>query len=315
MIIYLCVFLIILFAELDPNRDNMIFHFNNETYLTEIIEKINLLKSELEPIIINVFYNLMYYTSYLQIKINKLKNILAPHLEKLKKYLKPNTNDDTKIIKKYIKGLDKNGNIVNDIIVLDNYAIDIMRERFNEGTYTCLLCDKISDTNCINYVYYEKMPNTLDYVVSNVSFIRIELEHENITYTLNLKTPEYNYYIVNNCLNQTFFKYYLKNVLNVPINETNFNYMLTIIDNNVFIIYMTQDDYIIINENDYSVHSKNCPEINSNKSTNHIINNSVVDTFNVDDNEPNDSVKSNETNDSIESNKTDDDFIKIEKIN
>jgi hypothetical protein len=54
-----------------------------------------------------------------------------------------------------------------------------------------------------------------------------------------------------------FFKYYLKKVLNVQFNEDNFNYKLTIIDDNVNIITIDETQYIIFNQNDYNIKSIN----------------------------------------------------------
>jgi hypothetical protein len=68
-----------------------------------------------------------------------------------------------------------------------------------------------------------------------------------------LKDDTYNYYIVNNSLNQNFFKYYLKNVLKVPINEANFDYTVSIIDHNVNILTLLPHQHIVFNEHDYTV--------------------------------------------------------------
>ena len=96
--------------------------------------------------------------------------------------------------------------------------------------------------------------------------------HENKIYSINLKNNKYNYYIVNNCLNQLFLKYYLKNVLKTQINPDTFDYKLSIIDNNVNIMTLLPNQYIIIMEDDYQIHS--VPNDTHSENNNVVINNS-----------------------------------------
>ena len=82
-----------------------------------------------------------------------------------------------------------------------------------------LVSDKNEETGCINKIYYKDIVSTIEYKLSKINFMMIELEHEGNKHTIELKNDIFNYYIVNNFLNQNFFKYYLKNILKVPINE------------------------------------------------------------------------------------------------
>jgi len=82
----------------------------------------------------------------------------------------------------------------------------------------------------------------------------VELEHKNEKHRIELKNDMYNYYIVNNSLNQNFFKYYLKNVQKTAIDDNNFDYTVYIIDHNVNIININQYQYIIIEEDGYKIY-------------------------------------------------------------
>jgi hypothetical protein len=102
-------------------------------------------------------------------------------------------------------------------------------------------------------VFYEKIPKNIDYKVSKIKFISIELDYNNNKYLIELKTSDKNYYIVNNYLNELFFKYYIKNILNLSVNQNNFDYSVTIIDNDANIIYLLPHQSIKINENNYEI--------------------------------------------------------------
>ena len=83
---------------------------------------------------------------------------------------------------------------------------------------------------------------------SNVRFLSINLTHNNKTYEINLKTDEHDFHVEHMKLNASFFHYYLTQVLKVEIheNENDFQYTLTIIDDNVNVIEFTHHDYIVL---------------------------------------------------------------------
>ncbi len=142
------------------------------------------------------------------------------------------------------------------------------------------------------------MPSTVDYTTSKIKFMMIELEHDGNKYAIDLKNDETNYYIVNNSLNQNFFKYYLKNVLKVSINTEKFDYIVTIIDHNANFITLLPHQHIIFNEHDYTVFPVS----------------EIIDTP-IHDNIP--SISDSSNNDeqtSIDSDKSDD-FVKLEVDN
>ena len=216
-----------------------IFKYNSiNTFINKIKEKIT-------PLIIAIGYNCLYLFSLCNIKFNIINR-------QIMSYLKKNKILTEEIIFTLVL-IDENGNEINKIV---KNNIEFIESECMPHNYSGLfLMDKNVETECVNYVFYTNFPTTFDYKVSKISFMSIELEYENKFYSINLKNNKYNYYIVNNCLNQLFFKYYIKNVLKKQINTDTFDYKLSIIDNNVNIITVLPNQYIIIMEDDYQIHS------------------------------------------------------------
>ena len=188
----------------------------------------------MNTIIINITYNSLYIFSVCQIKTNKLNKIISNMIT---------TKENTFFY------LVNNGDIIKKINKINSQ--DII-----EKDIWLLLCDKPSKNNCTNKVYYEKLPKTIDYKLSEISFIMIELEYKNQTHTIELKNSNYNYYIVNNCLNENFFKYYVKNILKLKIDKV-FDYNVNIVDNNINCIKLLSTQCLVFNKNNYEIKNKN----------------------------------------------------------
>jgi len=274
MNIFLAFLLITLGAEFMGFRIiNVNFPINYEVYLSEIFEKMveiyKYTKDKSSPLIIKISYNLLYYFSVCQIQVNKIKIMLEPYEKKFMDYLKAN-NIIVEIKTQILNIIDKNGNIITKLVISDKtHTLNLFEQILvSDSVSGAELSDKNIETGCVNKIYIERAAITkdtkLDYKVSKINFMMVELEHKNEKYILELKNDEHNYYIVNNCLNQNFFKYFLKNVLKVEINENNFDYKVTIIDHNVNFITLLPEQFIIINENDYSIYPVLNTTVNSN---------------------------------------------------
>lgn len=242
---YLIIIAIIVGLELS----NVSFRFpiDHEIYVNSVI------KNKLTPYVINIGYNLLYLFSVSQIQINKVVKLINPYVKKVTKYLKEN------ILKKEIKKqtieiIDKNGN-VNLISLTREYPLQLLLNNMfiAEKPEGILVSDKNEETGCINKIYYKDIVSTIEYKLSKINFMMIELEHEGKKYIIELKNDIFNYYIVNNSLNQIFFKYYLKNVLKVPVNEDKLDYTVTILDHNINFVTLLPEQYIILNEHDYTI--------------------------------------------------------------
>lgn len=287
---------------------NLRFPIHYEIYINYLFEKIEglkyqyiYLKEKIVPVIIKLGYNLLYGFSVCQIQMNKIINMIVPHVKRLKKYLNDN-NIIVEVKVQILNIINKNG-IINKKMIISEKAHDLSQicEYIfdDENVSGVVLHEKNNDTNCVNRIYMEKCPELkegkLDYKLSKISFMMVEIEHNNKKYTIELKNDEHNYYIVNNSLNQNFFKYYLKNILKASTNDDNFDYTVTIIDHNVNFITLLPEQYIIFNEDDYTIF----PISETNKPTNYV---DISDTTN------------NDEQDSIDSDKSDG-FVKLEPDN
>jgi hypothetical protein len=91
---------------------------------------------------------------------------------------------------------------------------------------------------------------------SDIKFMLVEIKiGENKTYKIDLKTNEYNFYLVGNKFTKDFFVYYLINHLNIgetDLNEANIS--IKIIDHNVENFQMNftdRNESIVLRKNDY----------------------------------------------------------------
>ena len=216
-----------------------------------IVGNYDYLIDQISPKIINLGYNLLYGVSVCQIQINKVTNMLVPYM----KYLKNNNVINPVIKHVIVKIIDKNCNVDNIICVQNATDLKSCLQLFDENNHEgVFIFDKNHDLGYINKIYYEQIPSTIDYKESTVNFMATEIDYRNVKYLIGLKNEVHNYYIVNNSLNQNFFKYYLKNELNLLIDDdTNFDYTVKIIDDNANLITLLPYQSIIFNQLDYTI--------------------------------------------------------------
>lgn len=255
------LFYLLLIGGLFIYRNN--YQDNYEKMLNKIIVKWNKLKLNIEKNelikekTINISFKCIYYYSLCQIVCNKINNIISPVVvsswKQLTTYLK-DKNIIVDVKTQLLKIIDKNGNVENNIIISDECEIQLSKALFDNEIHSgIVLYDKNIETGITNGIFYESFPETLHYKVSNIKFMSIELEHDKNIFAIDLKNNIHNYYIVGNSLNQNFFKYFIKNVIKTNINEDNFDYKVTIIDDNVNFITLQPNQRIIIGKNDYHI--------------------------------------------------------------
>ena len=202
-------------------------------------------------------YNLVYCYSLAQIKYNKIKNVVNTLSNTIINTL-INSSKIT-ILKKekiYIITTYDSGSKVNELILNLNDSLDIANCLLeNKDNFDLIIVsDKKGGSEQINYIHYTEFPQILDdYKHSTIKFFSVELEYKDTIHSIELTNENYNHYIVNNVLNKHFFKYYLTNVLNIEIDKNTFDYNLSVIDHNVNIVELTQNDSLIIKENNYEL--------------------------------------------------------------
>lgn len=222
----------------------------------------NFLINKMTNLAIELGYNTLYVYSVCQIKYNKyykkINNVINPYITQIGNYINKFKKLEKFKKRRLFKVIDNNGNILKSHFVEGNLnQIDYTHlKSITSNDKILLLCDKTeseSETAYINNIFFTEFPETFDFKELTYSFMMIELEYKQQKYVIDLKNNEFNYYIVNNSLNQTFFKYYLKNILNKKIDEDDFDYSVTIIDNCINIISLLPNQYIIFNEDDYKI--------------------------------------------------------------
>jgi len=110
-------------------------------------------------------------------------------------------------------------------------------------------------------VVFYSIPENQQHDVSikrcNYTFIQVILKlsynDSDIEYKINLRDNVNNYYIVNNRLNSIFFGYFLKKEFGVDYDIKNMSYKLSIMDHEVQQIALTENNEIILLENEYTV--------------------------------------------------------------
>lgn len=203
--------------------------------------------------LLNIFsiwlYNLFFYFSKCQIFLNKI-NVL-PFFNKILCKIKKRSNDQYEYINI------NNGNIITHTNNTYLYSLDMKYDFFiHKKTNNDDICNYLNEKIIYNIDNYN---HNSDFEPSNIKFMLIEFYIGKNNYKINLKTDDYNFYLINNKLTKDFFIYYIKNRLyindNININDECY---VKIIDHNICInkiVFTDKNEYILIKKDDYSLHN------------------------------------------------------------
>ena len=199
-----------------------------------------------------IFYKFIYLYSKIQIEIKKYNKKVYPIASSIVNLLKKcniivNPKD---LIELYndVKCIFKNEiNDINDASIIIK-ALDIK--------YDLCICSFYKDSTIdkVCYDYKDIIEGIREYIISNVKFISLFVIYQDTQYFFELMNTEYNFYIVNNKINQTFIKYYLQNILNVSLKDNVFEYILCGCDQNADVFTLIQEDIIIIELDSYRIY-------------------------------------------------------------
>jgi len=158
-----------------------------------------------QEMIVSISYNLIYLYSKAQILYANLIRVVNKKIEENPNLLKLRNDLDLLLKPKsgIITMLDyiKNGNSVN---ITSDTECDFMVYSWLDNT-----------KNCVNKKLVYDLKEPLSFTeVSDIKFLLIELKvGENNSHKIDLKTDEFNFYLVGNSFTKQFFIYYLKQIV------------------------------------------------------------------------------------------------------
>jgi hypothetical protein len=233
-------------------------------------------KVNIEDIAINIYIRLLYFYSFIQIQYSKyikpyLKQLCIGNWKKTSVDLEEHNEDgEDDMMSKMLLIQD------GEVITSRAYNLSKLDELYlNDGVEYDLLVfithDNSNNTNNKEttrtrvplYSIYKEVPAIVDgRKVTSYSFLTMELViyigEEQKKYEVDLNDgTRYNFYIVNNVLNASFWLFYVKQFLLLNdlknINADNFKYKLTIIDDTADLIEVDETKSIVFNENKYLI--------------------------------------------------------------
>ena len=235
----------------------------------------NKIRNNVKSLGIKFIYNLIYIYSFAQIKCNQIYNYALPFFNESKNDC---VNNETRIEifntkmhlfsifdKEYLESFEKLTNLSQEF----SNAINIQKFKKN-----LIIVSELSNvTNSTNKCINKKILYSLDlencdraFAASEITFIALYLNYNDVRYNINLKTDTFNYYLVGNVINIDFLRYYVKYILNNStfiIKDTDTaSYKLELMDHNVNMIELNAEQSIIIEKNGYNItNTKNSDEL------------------------------------------------------
>jgi len=218
-------------------------------------------KNNLEPKIFYIAYNIIYYYSCFEIYLNKTRIYIKPYIINILKCVKY-------FLKKYnIIDCNKECNKECNELVLEffyqgNLLTSLNFDKNNRDInidkaplkYDFIICSDSTMTNkiCVSNIHHY-FEYDFDFEKTNFTFMSLQLLYKENNYTIELKNDKHNFYIVNNVLDNNFFTYYLKYILNIDNLEKDISYKLELVDQDVNVLLLTDKDNIIVNKQDYTI--------------------------------------------------------------
>lgn len=196
-------------------------------------------------LLINSSYNFINFISKLQIYFNNVN-------KQIDQLIKQNP-----VLLEYKNSiLSKFKFVVNNIELIKDGVL--YTEEKDDYDFVIYSNNNNGDSKLINKIIIYSPKYALNkYYISNIKFVLLELYIEEKTYVINLKNEEFNFYVVGNKFDLSFFEYYVKTILNSDfrINQNGEIY-LNIIDHNVNnfnILLYPKEQSIVLGTNNYKI--------------------------------------------------------------
>jgi hypothetical protein len=209
-----------------------------------------------QEVIVSISYNLIYLYSKAQILYANLIKVLNKKIEENPNLLKLK-NDLDLLLKP------KSGIVTMLNYIKNGNSVDITSDKSDEDCDFMIYSWLDNSKNCVNKKLVYNLNEPLSFSeVSDIKFLLIELKFgENNVHKIDLKTDEFNFYMVGNSFTKQFFIYYLKQILKISEEikyDDKFN--LKFIDhdvNTIEIDFTDKNENIILEKTGYKLSNLN----------------------------------------------------------
>ena len=209
-------------------------------------------QNKLKNISIKLLYNIIYFYSACQIKCNQAYNYLLPYFK---------SDEIIDQIKMEQFNID-----TNELLTITKHILDIAY-KFDNKLFIVSKSDSNSDS-ITNKLIIDKNNICISFDVSKITFIALYLNYNGFRYNINLKTDEFNYYLVGNKIDKHFVQYYINTVLNLKFSYAEseiITYNLELMDHEVKMISLNVEQSIIIDKDGYRIINNGDKEDDDNK--------------------------------------------------
>ena len=236
----------------------------------------DIFKQNAKTFCLKTIYNLFYVYSVCEINCIKIYNYSLPLVKSIQ-------NNTQYFLEKY--NIISQNEVINPesmntrIEVYNHIGLQVLQkdvskkfedmsichlEYVDDFSYYTMIVTDLFQINNLNkkIIQNKKIINNLDnyefkFEISDTTFIALYLNYNDARYNINLKTDEFNFYVVGNIINKSFIQYYIKNILhdNILINtdEKPFLYKLELMDQEVNVLELNETQSIIIEKNGYRI--------------------------------------------------------------
>ena len=203
-----------------------------------------------EDFIVTVSYNFIYVYSKAQIFYMNIVKKVNKKIEETPKLLKLKNDLDLLLNQKNDKA-----------VMIECIKNGVLSDNLSMTECDFALYSRLDDSKkCLNKkIVYDLDESIVVYEVSDIKFLLVELKNGTNTYKIDLKTDEYNFYIVGNRFTKQFFQYYLTEILKKS-DESVDDYSVHLIDHNVNSVqldFSDENNHILLEKTEYKLSMKN----------------------------------------------------------